>query len=264
MYIMGLIINEEKAEIQDQYPLSLNRDQDRFQKYWANSYDKDVLYQNWITKAVGCSKNLFSNDPPKKQRSLKGSSSQKWSIFRFKFFEPGSGSFAALLGHCQCIFWALMWFWILLWSIGRKPGKNSSRVEFSSASFHTFVDGASWQSSPVWIKNKHVDRHCPFCYFFTGKIDTDVLAKWIRFALWWLVLKFLYGPNDFEKVAKHLKMMCSNIKTNFFFFQQIYRSHQQALAAGATPAANQGQQQSLALLQQQQQQIFAQQQLAGN
>ena len=36
-YIMRLILFEEKAEIQDQYPLSLNRDQDRLQKYWAIS-----------------------------------------------------------------------------------------------------------------------------------------------------------------------------------------------------------------------------------
>ena len=35
MYIMCLIIFGEKAEIQDQHPLSLNRDRDRFQKYWA-------------------------------------------------------------------------------------------------------------------------------------------------------------------------------------------------------------------------------------
>ena len=35
MHIMYLIIFEEKAEIQDQYPLSLNRDRDHLQKYWA-------------------------------------------------------------------------------------------------------------------------------------------------------------------------------------------------------------------------------------
>ena len=35
MHIICLIIFEEKAEIQDQYPLSLNRDRDRLQKYWA-------------------------------------------------------------------------------------------------------------------------------------------------------------------------------------------------------------------------------------
>ena len=35
-YIMCLIIFGEKAEIKDQYPLSLNQDQDRLQKYWAN------------------------------------------------------------------------------------------------------------------------------------------------------------------------------------------------------------------------------------
>ena len=37
MYIMCLIIFEEKAEIQEQYSLSLNRDRDPLQKYWANS-----------------------------------------------------------------------------------------------------------------------------------------------------------------------------------------------------------------------------------
>ena len=36
MYIMCLIIFEEKAEIQDIYPLSLNRYRDRLQKYWAS------------------------------------------------------------------------------------------------------------------------------------------------------------------------------------------------------------------------------------
>ena len=41
MYIMCLIIFEEKAEIQDQYPLSLNRDRDRLQKYWANAIYSD-------------------------------------------------------------------------------------------------------------------------------------------------------------------------------------------------------------------------------
>ena len=35
MYIMCLIVFEEKAEIQEQHPLSLNRDRDRLQKYWA-------------------------------------------------------------------------------------------------------------------------------------------------------------------------------------------------------------------------------------
>ena len=35
LYIMCLIIFEKNAEIQDQYSLSLNRDRDRFQKYWA-------------------------------------------------------------------------------------------------------------------------------------------------------------------------------------------------------------------------------------
>ena len=35
MYIMCLIIFLEKQELQDQYPLSLNRDRDRLQKYWA-------------------------------------------------------------------------------------------------------------------------------------------------------------------------------------------------------------------------------------
>ena len=35
MNIMCLIIYEEKAEIKDQHPLSLNRDRDRLQKYWA-------------------------------------------------------------------------------------------------------------------------------------------------------------------------------------------------------------------------------------
>ena len=36
MYIMCLIIFEEKAEIQDQQPLSLNRERDHLQKYRAN------------------------------------------------------------------------------------------------------------------------------------------------------------------------------------------------------------------------------------
>ena len=40
MHMMCLIIFEDKAEIQDQYPLSLNRDQDRLQKYWA------IIYQD--------------------------------------------------------------------------------------------------------------------------------------------------------------------------------------------------------------------------
>ena len=42
---------------------------------------------------------LFLNDP-EKQRSLTGSSSQKLSRFRFKFFEPEPGSelFAEILG----------------------------------------------------------------------------------------------------------------------------------------------------------------------
>ena len=31
-----LIIFEEKAKIQDQQPLSLNRDRDRLRKYWAD------------------------------------------------------------------------------------------------------------------------------------------------------------------------------------------------------------------------------------
>ena len=35
MHIMCLITFEEKAEIQDQYPLSLNRDHDRLQNFWA-------------------------------------------------------------------------------------------------------------------------------------------------------------------------------------------------------------------------------------
>ena len=35
MYIMCLIIFEKKVEIQDQHHLSLNRDRDRLQKYWA-------------------------------------------------------------------------------------------------------------------------------------------------------------------------------------------------------------------------------------
>ena len=34
---MRFIAFEEKAEIEDQYPLSLNRDRDRLQKYWAKS-----------------------------------------------------------------------------------------------------------------------------------------------------------------------------------------------------------------------------------
>ena len=39
----------------------------------------------------------------KKQRSLTGSFSQKWARFMLKFFqpEPGSGSFAEILGQCQ-------------------------------------------------------------------------------------------------------------------------------------------------------------------
>ena len=32
---MCLIVFEEKAEIKDQHPLSLNWDRDRLQKYWA-------------------------------------------------------------------------------------------------------------------------------------------------------------------------------------------------------------------------------------
>ena len=38
---------------------------------------------------------------PKEQKSLTASSNQKWSRFRFKYFEPepGSGSFAEILGH---------------------------------------------------------------------------------------------------------------------------------------------------------------------
>ena len=43
MNIMCLIIFEEKAEIQDQYPLSLNRDRDRLQKYWANIDEISIL-----------------------------------------------------------------------------------------------------------------------------------------------------------------------------------------------------------------------------
>ena len=40
---MCLIIFEEKSEIQDQHPLSLNRDRDRLQKYWANvTFEKEV------------------------------------------------------------------------------------------------------------------------------------------------------------------------------------------------------------------------------
>ena len=35
MHIMSLIIFEEEAEKQGQYHLSLNRDRDRLQKYWA-------------------------------------------------------------------------------------------------------------------------------------------------------------------------------------------------------------------------------------
>ena len=38
MHIMCLIVFEEKAKIQDQYLLSLNRD--RLQKYWANYHMK--------------------------------------------------------------------------------------------------------------------------------------------------------------------------------------------------------------------------------
>ena len=47
MHIMRLIIFEEKAEIQDHYPLSLNRDRDRLQKYWANIPSRSLsLIQN--------------------------------------------------------------------------------------------------------------------------------------------------------------------------------------------------------------------------
>ena len=55
MYIMCLIIFEEKTEIQDQYPLSLNRDQDRLQKYWAIEIWKQTLFykhSNFLLKKV--------------------------------------------------------------------------------------------------------------------------------------------------------------------------------------------------------------------
>ena len=44
MHIMCLIIFEEKAEIQDQYPLSLNRDRDRLQQYWAIFKNDYTIY----------------------------------------------------------------------------------------------------------------------------------------------------------------------------------------------------------------------------
>ena len=54
---MRLFIFEEKAEIHSSintYPLSLKRDRDRLQKYWANKvhnvHEKDIHYQNSITK----------------------------------------------------------------------------------------------------------------------------------------------------------------------------------------------------------------------
>ena len=50
MYIMCLIIFEEKAEIQDQYPLSLNRDRDRLQKYWAIVTRRDETPLSQTTK----------------------------------------------------------------------------------------------------------------------------------------------------------------------------------------------------------------------
>ena len=50
MHIMYLFFFEEKAEIQDQHPLSLNRDRDRLQKYWANHFlaflkSKDLVFR---------------------------------------------------------------------------------------------------------------------------------------------------------------------------------------------------------------------------
>ena len=50
MYIMCFIIFEEKAEIQDQHPLSLNRDWDHLQKYWAN---------DWLIIYSGKTKSIF-------------------------------------------------------------------------------------------------------------------------------------------------------------------------------------------------------------
>ena len=53
MHIMCLIIFEEKAEIQDQHPLSLNRDRDRLQKYWAN-----IVCQTCLQKSTASEKSL--------------------------------------------------------------------------------------------------------------------------------------------------------------------------------------------------------------
>ena len=54
-HYMCLIIFEEKAEIQDQYPLSLNRDRDRdhLQKYWAIMCRTFVkIFQNSIYLSI--------------------------------------------------------------------------------------------------------------------------------------------------------------------------------------------------------------------
>ena len=65
MYIMCLIIFEEKVEIQDQHPLSLNRNRDRLKKYWANNKVSFVFlhslrkifvqqkYGGWAAAVVG-------------------------------------------------------------------------------------------------------------------------------------------------------------------------------------------------------------------
>ena len=60
MYIMCLIIFEEKAEIQDQYPLSLNPVQKpddpesgSLQKYWANNIFRKRINLSYETISVG-------------------------------------------------------------------------------------------------------------------------------------------------------------------------------------------------------------------
>ena len=53
MHIMCLIIIEENAEIQDQYPLSLNRDRDRLQKYWAIIFYCAFLHSIGRTHILG-------------------------------------------------------------------------------------------------------------------------------------------------------------------------------------------------------------------
>ena len=51
---MCLIIFKEKAEIQDQYPLTLNRYRDRLQKSWANTM---MLYLYFQYVDTPCSRN---------------------------------------------------------------------------------------------------------------------------------------------------------------------------------------------------------------